>query len=186
MPPSASSQQTNSSLPTSSKIISFSENITSIPQSEPHNANDTWYTNHELKAIRRQASLVVSAMRCSSKKTFGDNELVCTYGLSHHVRKDIVKIRKAVALSIVLEEQSVQTQASKTVVLDHDWIANIYFEVTKRNQLVATLRGKQLALEVRSMWSPSSTKSQDRRLFLGSPLESTQKPRMLTTTRVCS
>ncbi|KAL3940050.1 MAG: hypothetical protein SGBAC_005330 [Bacillariaceae sp.] len=110
-----------------------------------------------MKAIRRQASLVVSAMRHSSKG-FMDDEHICTYGLSHHVCKEIVKSRKASALSAVLDEQAVQRRASEIV--DQDLIANKYLEVTKRNQWVATQRGKELAHEVGIMQSSSSTKRQ--------------------------
>ncbi|CAJ1963801.1 unnamed protein product [Cylindrotheca closterium] len=183
MPPSTTCPQRPSLVRT--KKITFSENIsTSVPLSELHknNTSDTWYTRQEMKDIRRHASLVVQAMRHSSKNC-GETELGCTYGLSHHVRNDIVKRRKAGALSAVLDEQSMQRQESKTI--DHDLIADVYFEETKRNQSDASQRGKDLEEEVISIWSEPAIRHQIGRSHRGPLVKSAVQTRMVTTRRAC-
>lgn len=136
--------------------------------------------------IRRGAILIVNAMQ-RSNTPLHETDLVCTYGLSHHLHRDTTKIRKAGAISIVLDAQRSQREECKKI--DYDLIADIYAGVTEKNQVVAGQRGKELEVEVQELWASSPRpslaydKSQPRRQHHCSHLETNHA--RLTTRMAC-
>ncbi|CAJ1963799.1 unnamed protein product [Cylindrotheca closterium] len=142
--------QSVSSNGSTSSRVSFCNDV-SIKSIEPALEKDlAWYSSNELTDIRRDASIVVSAMR--SKAILRDTETTCTHGLNSQVNKRRTKARKEDALFAVLEEQHYQLQESRNVV-DQELIAEVYFHVTKGNQLSALRRGHKHAKDVQDMWT---------------------------------
>jgi hypothetical protein len=132
----------------SSSRVSFCDDV-STKSIEPLEKELAWYSSHELNAIRRDASVVVSAMR--SKAIVRDTETACTHGLNAQVNKRRTKARKEDALFAVLKEQHYQLQESRNV--DQELIAEVYFQATRGNQISALRRGHKHAKAVQDMWT---------------------------------
>lgn len=131
-----------------SSRVSFCDEV-STKSIEPLEKDLAWYSIYELKEIRRDASVVVSAMR--TKSIVADTEVACTHGLNAQVNKRRTRARKEEALFAVLEEQNYQLQQSRSV--DQDLIAQVCFQVTHGNQSSAVRRGHKHAKDVRDMWT---------------------------------
>ncbi|KAL3940049.1 MAG: hypothetical protein SGBAC_005329 [Bacillariaceae sp.] len=131
-----------------SSRVSFCDDV-STKSIESLEKDLAWYSLNELKEFRRNASVVVSAMR--SKAIVRDTETACIHGLNVHLKKGQNKARKEDALFAVLEEQHCQLQESHHV--DQEVLADVYLQVTSGNQLSAFRRGRKHAEDVQAMWA---------------------------------
>lgn len=114
-----------------------------------------WHTWEELKEIRKNAAKVVMALRAN---TFVEDNETSSHGLTEKVDRDVVRRRKRDALFSVLDEQSFQIEMFEK--LDHDLIADVYFETTHLNQILAEYRGKRTAEDVQRLWNSLPTKEE--------------------------
>lgn len=143
----SSSYSVISDCSTSSRV-SFSDDVGTkyidVPEKE-----SAWYSVNELQEFRRDISEVVFAMR--SRGIIRDTDTTCTHGLESQVYMSLTRARKEIALSAVLEVQDSQIQADHDVNEEH--LADVYFKVTRGNQLSAMRRARKHAKEVQGMLS---------------------------------
>eukprot|EP00980_Cylindrotheca_fusiformis_P028590 scaffold22613_cov126-Cylindrotheca_fusiformis.AAC.10 len=128
------------------KSVRFSSKA-SIREIDPVDKDVAWISDEEMQEIKQRATEVVNALR---SKSFVEDEENCAHGLTGKVYPRLVRLRKTDALFSVLDEQSVQREVMEE--MDHELIADVYFESTRLNQKMAELRGKQTAHEVRISW----------------------------------
>jgi DNA topoisomerase VI subunit A len=139
---------------TSVSKVQFSCQVT-VREFNPIDQEVAWQTVEELKEIRKNAAKVVMALRAN---TFVEDNETSSHGLTEKIDRDLVRRRKRDALFSVLDEQSYQIEMFEKV--DHELIAEIYYETTHLNQILAEYRGKRTAEDVRLLWNSLQTKEE--------------------------
>ena len=128
-----------------------------VREVEPVEKEVVWYTDHEMKQIKKDARGMLQKLR---RNMLVEDDDTTIHGLEEKADREMVRKHKSEAMFAVFEEQQFQIKDSGCL-SDHDMIADVYFESSCLSQKLALYRGLRTAKEVQIQSSDSAeTKNQ--------------------------